>query len=55
MFVWAEDGTELKVEVPIVYKGEDVCPGLKKGWSLALVLIIGFAFPSNQQDYSSYL
>ncbi|XP_051121093.1 uncharacterized protein LOC127244559 [Andrographis paniculata] len=30
-FVWAEDGTELVVDVPIVYKGEDVCPGLKKG------------------------
>ncbi|KAH6761764.1 Ribosomal protein L25/Gln-tRNA synthetase [Perilla frutescens var. hirtella] len=31
VFVWAEDGAELKVEVPIVYKGEDACPGLKKG------------------------
>ncbi|KAL6521631.1 hypothetical protein OROGR_018200 [Orobanche gracilis] len=30
VFVWAEDGTELKVDLPIVYKGEDVCPGLKK-------------------------
>ncbi|KAK6152696.1 hypothetical protein DH2020_012335 [Rehmannia glutinosa] len=34
VFVWAEDGTELKVDVPIVYKGEDVCPGLKKGGCL---------------------
>ncbi|KAL8528645.1 hypothetical protein ACS0TY_006186 [Phlomoides rotata] len=34
VFVWAEDGTKLKVDVPIVYKGEDVCPGLKKGGSL---------------------
>lgn len=34
VFVWAEDGTPLKVEVPIVYKGEDVCPGLKKGGNL---------------------
>lgn len=47
VFVWAEDGTELKVEVPIVYKGEDVCPGLKKGWSSALVLFFGFSLPSN--------
>lgn len=34
VFVWAEDGTPLKVEVPIVYKGEDACPGLKKGGTL---------------------
>lgn len=31
VFVWADEGTELKVDVPIVFKGEDVCPGLKKG------------------------
>lgn len=31
MFVWAEEGSELKVDVPVVFKGEDVCPGLKKG------------------------
>lgn len=31
VFVWAEEGSELNVEVPIVFKGEDVCPGLKKG------------------------
>ena len=31
MFVWAEEGTELKVTVPIVFKGEDVSPGLRKG------------------------
>ncbi|XP_004509167.1 uncharacterized protein [Cicer arietinum] len=31
VFVWAEDGTELKVDVPVVFKGEDVCPGLQKG------------------------
>ncbi|KAI3462772.1 hypothetical protein Pfo_019435 [Paulownia fortunei] len=37
VFVWAEDGTELKVDVPIVYKGEDVCPGLKKGGSLSRI------------------
>ncbi|KAL6499225.1 hypothetical protein OROHE_026253 [Orobanche hederae] len=34
VFVWAEDGTELKVDLPIVYKGKDVCPGLKKGGCL---------------------
>lgn len=33
-FVWAEDGTDLMVDLPIVYKGEDVCPGLKKGGRL---------------------
>ncbi|CAI9282995.1 uncharacterized protein LOC111891468 [Lactuca sativa] len=31
VFVWADEGTELKVDVPIVFKGEDICPGLKKG------------------------
>ncbi|XP_047311138.1 50S ribosomal protein L25 [Impatiens glandulifera] len=31
VLVWADKGTELKVDLPIVYKGEDVCPGLKKG------------------------
>lgn len=31
VFVWAEDGMELNVDVPIVFKGEDVCPGLQKG------------------------
>ncbi|XP_024978814.1 uncharacterized protein LOC112516025 isoform X2 [Cynara cardunculus var. scolymus] len=31
VFVWADEGTELKVDVPIVFKGEDSCPGLKKG------------------------
>lgn len=31
VFVWAEDGMNLKVDVPVVIKGEDVCPGLKKG------------------------
>ncbi|RXH75243.1 hypothetical protein DVH24_029964 [Malus domestica] len=25
------EGSELKVDVPVVFKGEDVCPGLKKG------------------------
>ncbi|CAH1421049.1 unnamed protein product [Lactuca virosa] len=31
VFVWADEGTQLKVDVPIVFKGEDTCPGLKKG------------------------
>ncbi|CAI8609229.1 unnamed protein product [Vicia faba] len=31
VFVWAEDGTNLKVDVPVVFKGEDACPGLQKG------------------------
>lgn len=37
VFVWADDGTELKVDVPVVFKGEDVCPGLKKGISAPLI------------------
>lgn len=31
VFVWADDGKELKVDVPVVFKGEENCPGLKKG------------------------
>ncbi|XP_072955686.1 uncharacterized protein [Typha angustifolia] len=31
VMAWAEKGAELKVDVPVVFKGEDVCPGLKKG------------------------
>ncbi|TQE01975.1 hypothetical protein C1H46_012409 [Malus baccata] len=34
VFVWADEGSELKVDVPVVFKGEDVCPGLKKGGHL---------------------
>ncbi|XP_076956164.1 uncharacterized protein LOC143631223 [Bidens hawaiensis] len=34
VFVWADEGTKLKVDVPVVFKGEDVCPGIKKGGSL---------------------
>ncbi|XP_039001074.1 50S ribosomal protein L25-like [Hibiscus syriacus] len=30
-FVWADEGTELKVDVPVVFKGLEDCPGLKKG------------------------
>lgn len=31
MFAWADDGAEVKVDVPVVIKGEDASPGLKKG------------------------
>ncbi|XP_020091421.1 uncharacterized protein LOC109712327 [Ananas comosus] len=31
VMAWAEKGMNLKVNVPVVFKGEDVCPGLKKG------------------------
>ncbi|KAL7166093.1 hypothetical protein ACSBR2_036882 [Camellia fascicularis] len=34
VFVWADEGSELKVDVPVVFKGEDVCPGLKKQGTL---------------------
>lgn len=31
VFVWAPKHAKLKVDVPLVFKGEDVCPGLRKG------------------------
>lgn len=31
VFAWADEGKDLRVDVPIVLKGEDICPGLKKG------------------------
>ncbi|KAL5102352.1 hypothetical protein RYX36_006679, partial [Vicia faba] len=31
VFVWDEDGTNFKVDVPVVFKGEDACPGLQIG------------------------
>ncbi|CAI0429750.1 unnamed protein product [Linum tenue] len=34
VFVWADPGTELKVDVPVVFKGEENCPGLQKGGRL---------------------
>ncbi|KAG8384428.1 hypothetical protein BUALT_Bualt04G0116900 [Buddleja alternifolia] len=37
VFVWAEDGTMIKVDVPIVFKGQDDCPGLKKGGCLSTI------------------
>ncbi|PKI68706.1 hypothetical protein CRG98_010763 [Punica granatum] len=34
VFVWADEGSHVKVDVPVVFKGEDVCPGLRKGGHL---------------------
>ncbi|KAL9267525.1 Large ribosomal subunit protein bL25-like protein [Drosera capensis] len=34
VFAWADEGTELAVDVPIVFEGEESCPGLKKGGHL---------------------
>lgn len=31
VFVWADSRSDLTVDVPVVFKGEDLCPGLKKG------------------------
>ncbi|XP_021908356.1 uncharacterized protein LOC110822529 isoform X2 [Carica papaya] len=31
VFVWADEGTELKVDVPVIFKGIDKSPGLSKG------------------------
>ncbi|KAL5705093.1 hypothetical protein ACHQM5_023438 [Ranunculus cassubicifolius] len=31
VLVWANEGSEFDVNVPIVFKGEDAAPGLKKG------------------------
>ncbi|XP_077233544.1 ribosomal protein L25/Gln-tRNA synthetase, anti-codon-binding domain-containing protein [Tasmannia lanceolata] len=31
VFVWADDNSELNVDVPVIFKGEDLCRGLKKG------------------------
>ncbi|XP_021752238.1 uncharacterized protein LOC110717780 [Chenopodium quinoa] len=37
VFVWAEEGSKLEVDVPVVFKGVDSCPGLKKGGQLKTV------------------
>ncbi|CAA6663081.1 unnamed protein product [Spirodela intermedia] len=44
VLAWAGKEAALKVDVPVVYKGEDVCPGLKKGvrFSLSLAPITSF-------------
>ncbi|KAL8124849.1 uncharacterized protein LOC141719045 [Apium graveolens] len=34
VFVWLDEGSKLKVDVPIVFKGEDTCIGVEKGGSL---------------------
>ncbi|KAL7197799.1 hypothetical protein ACSBR2_020340 [Camellia fascicularis] len=34
VFVWADERSELKFDVSVVFKGEDVCLGLKKGDTL---------------------
>lgn len=34
VFVWLDEGSKLKVDVPIVFKGEDSCIGIEKGGSL---------------------
>ncbi|KAM7507048.1 hypothetical protein LguiA_017501 [Lonicera macranthoides] len=34
VFAWVDEGKDLRVDVPIVLKGEDICPGLKKGGKL---------------------
>ena len=39
VMAWAEEGTELKVDVPLVFKGVDECPGLKKGFKLSVSLV----------------
>jgi hypothetical protein len=31
VMVKADEGTMLKVDLPVEFKGEDACPGLKKG------------------------
>ncbi|KAL2559704.1 Ribosomal protein L25/Gln-tRNA synthetase [Forsythia ovata] len=37
VLVCAEDGTKQKVDVLVVFTGEDVCPGLKKGGRLNMI------------------
>lgn len=34
VLVWAEEGSTLEVDVPLVFKGLDSCPGLNKGGQL---------------------
>ncbi|KAK9705000.1 hypothetical protein RND81_07G026000 [Saponaria officinalis] len=34
VFAWADEGSHLEVYVPVVFKGEDTCPGLQKGGQL---------------------
>ncbi|XP_042435786.1 50S ribosomal protein L25-like [Zingiber officinale] len=39
MFEWADEGSVLKVDVPVIFKGEDACPGLKKGGYLHKIIV----------------
>ncbi|XP_020598200.1 uncharacterized protein LOC110037818 [Phalaenopsis equestris] len=40
VMVWADGASALKVDVPVVFSGEDICPGLKKGRvSVSLFLV----------------
>ncbi|KAK9705010.1 hypothetical protein RND81_07G026700 [Saponaria officinalis] len=34
VFAWEDEGSHLEVDVPVVFKGEDSCPGLQKGGQL---------------------
>ncbi|KAK4260055.1 hypothetical protein QN277_003226 [Acacia crassicarpa] len=47
VFVWADDGLDLKVDVPVVFKGVDVCPGMQKGgWFNRIRTSLKFLCPS---------
>ncbi|XP_039000008.1 50S ribosomal protein L25-like [Hibiscus syriacus] len=47
VFVWADEGTELKVDVPVVFKGLEDCPGLKKGGHFNMIRsILKFQCPA---------
>ncbi|KAI5665904.1 hypothetical protein M9H77_15757 [Catharanthus roseus] len=37
VFAWAEEGKELKVDVPLVFKGQDACLGIQKGGYLNVI------------------
>lgn len=37
VMVWADEGTEMKVNVPIVFEGINDCPGIKKGGYLQIL------------------
>lgn len=48
VFVWAPKHAKLKVDVPLVFKGEDVCPGLRKGGYLNTIKkTIGYLCPAD--------
>ncbi|KAG0496195.1 hypothetical protein HPP92_000886 [Vanilla planifolia] len=37
VMAWADEGSELKVDVPVVFNGQKKCPGLKKGGYLHII------------------